>query len=192
MNRVILGPVAALALLSAGCGAGHEGALPDLAAGRSGAAAAEYRMSPGKPRPPVVVTLEAGQALQTGVPAEVRLQVSLPLGMQLTQVAVDEADGLSLQGRAVLTDAFRAGAMEDLQVARFSLAALPMSGGSLRLRGTVHFTVDGVAQAAPFNVRVPVEGPATVPEVGAMPPSQPVIDATGEVIHSMKAETTVH
>jgi len=70
--------------------------------------------------------------------------------------------------------------------------ATPTSGGTRRLSGLVTFSVGGVAQAVPFNLMVEAGGPVTVPQAPSRKPErEPVRDASGELIDSMPAETTV-
>lgn len=184
--------VATCLLVASGQGTAGENARAMTPSAKGPAIhAAGFRMTPGKPRPPVEVSLEPGEPLQSGVPAELRFRLRFPAGLQLTRVSVEGSEALSVHGEPALADAFETGGTEVLRVAEFGLSATPLSGGTVRLRGIVHYTIDDVAQAAPFNVALQVGGMATLPKRAAKQEGFPETDATGEAIYSMNAETTV-
>ncbi len=190
MNGFLLCLAATAAIMLVGCGdAPEEGRLAVTESIRVERATG-YGMSPGKPRPPVEVTLESGPVLEPGVPAEISFRVRFPEGIQINRIEVEGSEGLTLQGAPALKAAFEVPGMEVFQVARFGMNTTPVSGGLQRLTGMVHFTVNGVVQAAPFAIAVPVAGAAVVPRI--VPKARvPEVDVTGEAIHSVKAETKI-
>ena len=151
------------------------------------------RRSPGKLRPPVDVSLMPSSQLEAGVPARLTLQVDSAAGVEGVELAVEGDEGLAV------VSASREGPgtggtryQNDGEAARFEISAVPMSGGTRHISGLVRFTVNGVAQAAPFRLSLDVGGPVTVPALRSRKPDrEPARDATGEIIDSMLAETTV-
>lgn len=148
----------------------------------------------GKPRPPVRVLLAAAPALEAGVPGELTIAVQAGMPITRLRLAVDGSPGLAVTGVERLGEGSgtsnpeTASLREDLSV-EYRILATPTSGGSPFLAGHVEFTVDGVAQAAPFHLRVPVQGPPTTSADPARNQA-PLEDQTGEKIRILAAETT--
>lgn len=143
----------------------------------------------GKPRPPVEVVLEAGDSLESGVPARLTLAVRVAPGIEVTELALEGSPGMTVVQTRRMADGAPQAAVEG---PRFEISATPMAGGAQYLAGLVRFQVNGVPQAAPFRVPLQVGGPAGPVVRGAgKPEAAPVRDAAGEFIVSMPAETTV-
>jgi hypothetical protein len=237
-KQMLLAGLAALAL--AGCGAsqpveespaGATGAGATVAAAAGPGATAEARAeagptpaagdkalmaardanrSPGKPRPPVQVSLAPGQLLQSGVPGTLAVHVHAPAGIEVTRMEIEGDAGIGVLGLRRAVQSLEAGQDEisgrvgaagglvsgtgsGAQELHYALAVTPISGGNWQLAGLVSFVVNGVEQAAPFRLTVKVDGPQTLPAVAAKPDSGSVVqvDTSGETIYSISAETTV-
>jgi hypothetical protein len=148
---------------------------------------------PGKPRPPVEVTLVPGASLESGVPGLLVLQVRSTAPLEGLGLDVTGDAGLTVVGppRAVAAPSIEAPAATEGARARFEVSITPTSGGSRHISGLATYRVDGVMQAAPFNLTLDVGGPVTVPATSRKPERVPVRDSTGELVDSMPAETTV-
>ena len=151
------------------------------------------RRSPGKLRPPVEVSLTSGNQLEAGVPARLTLQVDSAAGVEGVELAVEGDEGLAIiSASREVPGTGGTRYQNDGEATRFEISAVPMSGGARQLSGLVRFTVNGVAQAAPFRLALDVGGPVTVPALRSRKPDrEPVQDATGELVDSIEAETNV-
>ena len=153
-----------------------------------------HGMSPGKPRPPVNARLVQAQALEPGVPASLVLQLRGRPGIEVLDVQVEGGEGLSvvsvgpriIQGRV-------AEATETVgEAAEWQISATPTQGGTGQLSGRVTFRVNGVLQAAPFSVPVKVSGSRPSQAASRQKPTGSLVTTPkGELIDSMRAETTV-
>lgn len=150
----------------------------------------------GKPRPPVDVILGSDVPLESGVPARLVLTVRAAPGIEITELNLDGGPGLTVvQTRRMDTAAIALNDEVSRQVGqaiRFEVSATPMAGGAQYLAGLVRFRVGDVWQAVPFRISLQVGGPAGPTRTGsAKPEAAPVLDAVGELIVSMPAETTI-
>lgn len=188
---VVLAVVATTGLLESA--AGPETAVATAAAPGKAFQTHTGRRSPGKPRPPVEVSLLPGSELEAGVPARLALQIRSAERIQVTDLAVEGDEGLAVvSARREVPGIGGTGYQSDGEGVRFEIAAVPMSGGTRQLSGLLRFTVNGVEQAAPFRLAVEVGGPVAVPVLRLRKPDrEPVLDANGELLDSMPAETTV-
>jgi hypothetical protein len=159
-----------------------------------GAPAQVHRMSPGKPRPPVEARLVQAQGLEPGVPANLLLQLQGRPGIEILDVQVEGGDGLSVVN--VVPMHLVGTAAEKSQAAgarsQWQVSATPTEGGTGQLSGLVTFRVNGVLQAAQFNLPVQVGGFKPPPRKPSQKPMGSLVTAPGgELIDSMPAETTV-
>jgi hypothetical protein len=170
---------------------GSATAAANVPAGKLDAPAG--RRSAGKLQPPVEVSLVPVRPLQAGVPAQLALQVRSAEQIEGIELAVEGDEGLEVVSATREVPGTRVtGYQADGEATRFEISTVPMSGGTRQLSGLVRFTVNGVAQAAPFRLAVEVGGPVTVPALRSQKPDrEPSQDATGDLIDSMKAETTI-
>ena len=147
--------------------------------GCAGKSPPEGHRSPGKPRPPVVLRLAQVPELQPGVPARVRLELTLPEGARIHSIEFDDAP--ALQVTAVTVGAG----------GRLEAAVLPMDDGPRALGGIVTFQLDGMLQAAPFRLPLPVAGDPP-PVAASIPAPAGVLrqDVRGGMVMSLAAETT--
>lgn len=189
---VAVAGVVAAALVMAGLNEGAAGSTT-TAASDTKLEAPAGRRSVGKLRPPVEVRLVPAGQLEAGVPARLALQVRSAGQIGEVELAVEGDEGLAVV--SVIQEVPGTGGTRyqtEGEAARFEISAVPMSGGTRQLSGLVRFTVNGVAQAAPFRLAVEVGGPVTVPEPRLRKPDrEPARDASGELIDSMRAETTI-
>jgi len=193
LSRGAAAILATLAVTVAGH-AGGDGPRGDLAAIPDQAIPAERARPPtGKVRPPVEVNLAPGTKLQSGVPAQLVLQVRAAAGIERIELAVEGDEGLEVVSASRELRAGEGNGSPSVgEAARFEISATPTSGGTRHLSGLVTFSVNGVPQAAPFNLRVEVAGPVTVPSQTVQKPARPAArDTTGELVDSMSAETIV-
>ncbi|HET6593555.1 MAG TPA: hypothetical protein VFG48_11610, partial [Xanthomonadales bacterium] len=177
MSRLCAGLVASI--LVAGCG-------PTPAEVASGS-----RPYVGKPRPPVDVALVPGAALQSGVPGRLRLQVRSRLSLDSVRLVVEGDEGLAVVGYQEVPGTEGAWHQSAGEAASFEISATPMSGGTRYLSGFLSFGVAGMSQGVPFRLPVEVGGPVTVAPVQGRVERLPARGASGELIDSMPAETTV-
>jgi hypothetical protein len=186
-----LAVLSATVVLVAGCGA----APSTQAVGQAGAAE-RARPYIGKPRPPVSVSLAPGATLESGVPGQLSLQVRAGAPLEAVRLTVEGDEGLLLVGLREAPAASAGGEVPGTsgawhQAASFEVEATPTSGGTRYVSGLLSFRINGVEQAVPFRLPVQVGGPVTVEPVSAKPERLPTRDATGELVDSMPAETTV-
>ncbi len=148
---------------------------------------AEASASPGKPRAPVEAGVVGRPVLQSGVPGKVTLEVR-------PGVAVD---GLSVQvaGDAALTvvgqGQFTFGPLAAAEAVRIEVSVTPTSGGIGRLSALLTLDKGGQQQARPVTLTFEIGGPVTLQAPAEKPVAAPVQDSTGELVHSIPAETTV-
>ena len=145
----------------------------------------------GKPRPPVDVALVSGAALQSGVPGRLRLQVRSRLPLDSVRLVVEGDEGLAVVGFEEVPGTESAWHQAAGEAAGFEISVTPVCGGTRYLSGFLSFGVAGMSQGVPFRLPVEVGGPVTVAPVQARVERLPVRDASGELIDSMPAETTV-
>jgi len=188
-------PVAAAGLVAAAL---VMAGLSEGAAGPTAAAASDTKLgapagrrTAGKLRPPVDVRLVPVGQLEAGVPARLALQVRSAAQIEVLDLAVEGDEGLAVISST--EEVPGTGYQTDGEAARFEISAVPMSGGTRHLSGLLRYTVNGVAQAVPFSLRVEVVGPVTEPPRAILKPTRPAVrDTTGELVDSMPAETTQH
>ena len=159
-----------------------------------GAPAQVHRMSPGKPRPPVNARLVQAQALEPGVPASVVLQLQGRPGIEVLDVQVEGGEGLSVVsvGPRIIQGRVAEATETAGEAAEWQISATPTQGGTGQLSGRVTFRVNGVLQAAPFSVPVKVSGSRPSQAAPRQKPTGSLVTTPeGELIDSMKAETTV-
>ncbi|MGA1498025.1 MAG: hypothetical protein ACO38Y_09480 [Steroidobacteraceae bacterium] len=137
--------------------------LPLVLLGCSAEPVSEGYRSPGKPRPPVQVSLAEAPDLRAGVPARLRLQWILP----------EDAVGASIE-------------FDDSQ----TIQVMPMIDGPQGLSGFVSFRVGGSLQGSPFRLGLPagrgLNPAASVPEPAGVLSE----DARDGMVMSLTAETT--
>ena len=198
------GAALACAILVTGCGQSANGAAdvaatgdraqtPDHTANQPAEAVRRYI---GKPRPPVTVTLAPGAALESGVPGAITLLVRTGVPISRMQIALEGDEGLAIAEvpagtsgtRHLATDIPSLAVGDALSV---PIRVVPTSGGTRFISGLLSFEVNGMPQGAPFSVSVRVGGPVTVAPVTSKPQRPAFRDASGELIDSMPAETTV-
>jgi hypothetical protein len=152
--------------------------------------------SPGKPRPPVEARLLQAQGLESGVPGSLVLQLRGRPGIEILDLQVEGDDGLSVvsvtPSRGTALSGLSAALQASGEVTQWQIAATPTLGGNRNLSGLVTFSVNGVRQAAPFNVAVQVGGSEGAPVAPRQKPTGSLVTTpSGELIDSMPAETTV-
>lgn len=162
-------------------------AEPPGAAATSPKAAYAGRPFIGKPRPPVEVRLAATPQLDSGVPGRLTLEVRSGVAVEDLELRLEGDEGLELVGSAT----HRLRRLAAGQATRLEVAVTPTSGGSRRLSGFLAFTVAGQAQGVPVTLALPVRGPDRIGAVSAKPQTAAGIDAQGELVYSMAAETRV-
>lgn len=196
-NPRIFLPVAAACVVAVSLATGGllDGAPGSARAAEPGNAleATPGRRSPGKPRPPVEVSLLPGMELQAGVPAQLALQIRSAEQIEVTDLVVEGDDGLEVvSARREVPGTTGTRYQTGGEAARFEISAVPMSGGTRQLSGLLRFNVNGVSQAVPFRLPIEVGGPVTVPTARAQKPvREPLRDTAGGLIDSIPAETTV-
>jgi len=196
MRAAGLGWVLAAVLAPCSVAAPVLAASPEVGRDAEGVTALPTGRSPGKPRPPVDARLIEPQGLERGVPGSLVLQLQVRAGVEVLDVRVEGDDGLSVvnvaPSRATAAQGPLAASKAAGEVHRWQITATPTLGGTRNLSGLVTFSINGVRQAAPFNLPVQVggfEGPPVVPS--QKPMGSLVTTPDGELIDSMPAETTV-
>jgi hypothetical protein len=194
LSRVVA--VATMAISFAGCGVAPSSHV--AAVNGAGKAGPDQGARPyvGKPRPPVTVTLAPGASLESGVPGQLTLQVRSGAPLEAVRLVVEGDEGLTVVGFRELPSASNSQEVPGTfgawhRTTSFEVSATPTSGGTRYVSGLLSFQVNGVDQAVPFTLPVQVGGPVTVTPVSAKPERPPTQDATGELVDSMPAETTV-
>ncbi len=141
----------------------------------------------GKPRAPIQARLVSVPSLHAGVPAQLVLEVTAGMAVDSLEVTLEGDAGLSvISARSHRLAALRAG-----ESRRMRLDLTPSSGGERRLTALLTAEVAGQRYSRPISLPLPVAGPVTVQPQAAKPGPEPVRDATGTLVYSMEAETTV-
>jgi hypothetical protein len=175
---------------AAGGGAAPAVAAPfDLAAGgAAGDAATDHKsaLRPylGKPRPPLRVRLVPGTALEAGVPASIKIEVSSSADVTALSLRLAGEGGV---------EAGRAAGLRVPDLARgrayvVEMPVTPLSGGPQRLSGVLEFELDGQRMAMPVVLPLRVGGPVTVFPSQSKPVREPLRDASGELVYPLAAD----
>jgi hypothetical protein len=191
--------VTALGLILMGCGSASTDGHAGLGGAAEPSVAKERRLAParpyvGKPRPPVTVLLKGQPALESGVPGELRLEVRAGVPLTRLSLTVEGDPGLAVTGvESIVPDSSEreAAPFNEKPVAEYRILVTPSTGGLRSVSGQVRFFVGGVEQAAPFRVAVQDPGAAPLQTSADKPQADLVRDATGDLVDSMLAETTV-
>jgi len=165
----------------------EEGAAAMMSQTEVDRAVAEASASVGKPHAPVEASVVGAPALQSGVPGKVLIEVRPGVAVDGLTVEVAGDAALAVVGQEL----FRFGALAAAQPVRIEVTVTPTSGGIGRLLALLTLETGGQRQVRPVALTFDVGGPAILQVPAEKPVVPPVKDATGELIHSMPAETTV-
>lgn len=168
------------ALVAAGCAL--AGAAQ--AAGPEPKSQAENPHFIGKPHAPVGATLTPLGALNVGVPTDVQVTIHPQGRAQAVIVSFSAGEGLSIVS-PVGSQQF---AVTPGQPIRTVVQVVPQSGGSLRLTANVTLVDGAERQGRPISTALQVKGPVTI---AARKPARTELDASGQRVEPMQAETTV-
>ncbi len=163
-----VGPVALAAALACGAALAHEA-----------------KMSPGKPHAPVEAELLVDAPLQVGAPAKVRVAVAPDVAVDGLMVEIRDSAGLALTSPGAASW----GATGAGEARYIELDLTPVSGGKQRLTALLTVTRNGVSQSRVLVLSAEVKGPVTA--ATEKPRAAVTLDAAGEPVRSMPAETTI-
>ena len=163
-----LGPVVLAAALVCGAAFAHEA-----------------KMSPGKPHAPVEAELLVDAPLQVGAPAKVRVAVASDVAVDGMTVEIRDSAGLAMTSPG--TASWGATAAGEPRYVELGLT--PVSGGKQRLTALLSVTRNGVSQSRVVVLSADVKGPVTA--ATEKPRAAVTLDAAGEPVRSMPAETTI-
>lgn len=164
-----------------------EGAMTTAPQAQVDPGAPGVSASPGKPRAPVEASIAGTPALQSGVPGTVMLEVRPGVAVDGLTVEVAGDAALAVVGQEL----FRFGPLAAGEPVRIEVSVTPTSGGIGRLTALLTLETGGQRQARPVTLALEIGGPVTLQVPAEKPAVPPVRDATGEIVHSMPAETTV-
>lgn len=138
----------------------------------------------GKPHAPVGATMTPLGALNVGVPTDVQVTIRPEGRAQSVIVEFTAGEGLSVVS-PVGSQQF---AVTPGQPIRTVVQVVPQSGGSLRLTANVTLVDGAERQGRPISTALQVKGPVTI---AARKPARTELDAKGQLVEPMQAETTV-